>query len=65
VLDWFCGVVEAGSFSRVSGVSMHVTLVGILRGKLFTVLVFCFCFIVVVCCASMVIGEVLVRQCYL
>jgi hypothetical protein len=34
VLDCWCGVVEAGSFSKVSGLSMYVILVGILRGKM-------------------------------
>jgi hypothetical protein len=32
LLVW-CGVVQAGSFSKVTGLSMHVTLVGILRGN--------------------------------
>jgi hypothetical protein len=34
VSDCWCGVVEAGLFSKVSGLSMHVTFVGILRGKM-------------------------------
>jgi hypothetical protein len=33
VLDCWYGVVEAGSFSKISGLSMHVALVGILRGN--------------------------------
>jgi hypothetical protein len=33
VLDCWCGVVEAGSYSKVSGLSMYVNLDGILRGK--------------------------------
>jgi hypothetical protein len=34
VLDCWCGVVEAGTSSKVSGLSMYVTLVGFLRGKM-------------------------------
>jgi hypothetical protein len=34
VLDCWCGAAEAGSFSKVSGLSMYCTLVGILRGKM-------------------------------
>jgi hypothetical protein len=52
VLEHWCGVVEAGPFAKVSGLHMHVTLVGSLRGNV-PGLVFCFCFIIVVCCASM------------
>jgi hypothetical protein len=33
VLECLCGVVEAGPFAMISGLHMHVILVGSLRGN--------------------------------
>jgi hypothetical protein len=49
VLDCCCGLVESGSFSKVSCLSMYVTLVGILRGKM----IHSFGFLFLLCCRGL------------